>query len=155
MFVVEEFGVIEIRPFDLGGGPLRDGKQFLDGSLASMALEAFVAFPQGFRDNISHRLAGGFGNGLSEAMGFRVFDVEACENSFFLYIHLLFFILVPFVNLGKFYLGETSAPRPALAGLLNVGFLYIIVSGFYRRNEHAATENIAHTDRGADLSQAG
>jgi hypothetical protein len=69
--------VIEIRTFDLGGRALGDGEKFLNGGLAAAGLEAFVAFSQSFLDGMSHGLAGCLGNGLSETVGFRIFDIEA------------------------------------------------------------------------------
>jgi hypothetical protein len=76
-FVIKEFGVIEIRTFGLGGGALGDGEKFLNRGLATAGLKAFVAFPQSFLDGTSDGLSGCIGNGLSETMGLRIFDIEA------------------------------------------------------------------------------
>jgi hypothetical protein len=76
-FVIEEFGVVEIGTLDLGRGSLGDSEKFLDGGLASADPEAFVAFPQSFSDGTGQGLAGGFGNGLGQTVGFRVFDIQA------------------------------------------------------------------------------
>lgn len=54
MFVIQEFGVVEIRAFDKGRGPFRNRQQFLNGSLPALALQALVAFPQCPGDDTSH-----------------------------------------------------------------------------------------------------
>ena len=83
--------MIEVRVLDLGRGALRDGQQFLQRGFALAALKLFVAFAKSFRDYAGHRLAGGFGDGLSEAVGFRVFDVEG-HSSFYLSICMSTFL---------------------------------------------------------------
>ena len=81
MLVIEEFGVVEIMTFDLGRGSLRNGEKFLDRGLASANPEAFVAFPQSFRDGTGQGLASGLGDGLGQTVGFRVLDIQAHGGS--------------------------------------------------------------------------
>ncbi len=76
-FVVEEFGVIEIRAFDMRRATVGDSKKFLDGRPAPASLEAFVALPQRLRDSTSDGFAGQFADSFGKAMGFRVLDVQA------------------------------------------------------------------------------
>ena len=76
--------MIKIGSFDLRGRALGDSQKFLYGGLASLALQAVVAFPESFRDGAGHRLAGSLGDGLSEAVSFWVFDIESHGLSAFL-----------------------------------------------------------------------
>jgi hypothetical protein len=69
--------VVEIGTFDPDRGSLSNGEQFLDRGLASTDPEAFIAFPQSFRDGTGQGLACGLGNGLGQTVGFRVFDIQA------------------------------------------------------------------------------
>ena len=57
MLVIEECCVIEIRTFDLNGGPLSDSEKFLDQGFIPPALEALVALPQSFGYEGSRRWA--------------------------------------------------------------------------------------------------
>jgi hypothetical protein len=50
MFVVQEFGMIEVRALHMGSGPLGDGTQFFDGCFSTAALKTMVAFAQRFGD---------------------------------------------------------------------------------------------------------
>jgi len=51
MFVIQEFGVIEIGTFDKSRGPLRNREEFFNGGLPTLALKTLVAFPQCLGDN--------------------------------------------------------------------------------------------------------
>ena len=85
--------MIKARSLNLGGGTLGDGQKFLEGGLAATALEPLKAFPLSFRDGASHGLAGGLGNGLRKAVGFRVLDIEGHGTSTLPYDFLPFCIL--------------------------------------------------------------
>lgn len=68
--------MIEIRPFDLSGSPLRNGEEFFNAGFSLAALNALVAFSQGFRNGARHSFPCRLGDGRREAMRFRVFDVQ-------------------------------------------------------------------------------
>jgi len=84
MFVVQEFGVIEIRSVDMGGRSLGNGQQFLDGSLALLVLQAFIAFPESFYHGAGHGFPGLLNDCLYETMGFRILYVQTQGVSGFL-----------------------------------------------------------------------
>ncbi len=82
--------MVEIRTLYLCRGSPGDGKEFLDRGLPLAALEAFVPFPKSCDDGPRQRFSSGFGNGLSQAMRFRVFDIQA---------HFLPFCIVVYLSL--------------------------------------------------------
>src|SRR5260370_39652585 len=84
-FVVERLGMIEMAALHMGGGA-RGKRPEVGGERFRIApLDSFIALPQGFLDDVGHRLSGGLSDGLGKPVGFRVFDVEARGASFFLY----------------------------------------------------------------------
>lgn len=80
--------MVEIGAFHLRRGSLGDGEKFLDGSFALAVLEAFVPLPQSCDDGPRQRLASSLGNGLGQAMGFRIFDIQAQGIPFCTIIYL-------------------------------------------------------------------
>src|SRR5471030_3148130 len=84
-FIVEELGMIEIGTLDVSGSAPGDGPDVGGENFGIALLEAFIAFPQRFRDRAGHRFAGGLGDSLGKTVGFRVFDIEAHGISIFLY----------------------------------------------------------------------
>src|ERR1700674_4519004 len=83
--------MIEIRTLHVGSGSLGYGPEVGGERFCIALLDSFIAFPQRFRDDASHRLSGGLSDCLGEPVGFRVFDVEAHGASFLLY-HLSTFL---------------------------------------------------------------
>jgi hypothetical protein len=65
----------------MGGGSLGDGEKLLDRGLAPAALEALIAFPQSFGDNMGHGLPRRLGNRLGETVSLRVFDIQSHGSS--------------------------------------------------------------------------
>lgn len=76
MLVVKEIGVVEVRFFDLRRSALGDGEEFVDARFSLAGFQALITLAKGFGDGASHGFAGFFGDCLSEAMGFGVFDVQ-------------------------------------------------------------------------------
>ena len=98
MLVIKERSVVEIGAFDLDGSPLGDSQKFLDRGFIATALEALVALPQSFGDGMGESFSGGFGNGLSKTMGFRIFHIEAHIYLSVLHSTFLYYIAL---NAGK------------------------------------------------------
>jgi hypothetical protein len=57
--------MIQIGTLDVSGSALGDGPDVGGENFGIAPLEAFIAFPQGFRDGAGHGFAGGLGYGVS------------------------------------------------------------------------------------------
>src|SRR6185369_13880475 len=57
MFVIQKFGVIEVRTFYKSRGSLRNREKFLHGGFPTLVLQTLVSFPQCFDDDAGHGFA--------------------------------------------------------------------------------------------------
>lgn len=74
--------MVEIRLFHRSGGALSDSQQLRNRGFAGFGLEAFKSLPQGFRHYPSHGFPCGLRDSLSEAVGFRILDVQTSASAF-------------------------------------------------------------------------
>src|SRR5690349_14240551 len=81
MLVVQEFGVIEVRAVEMGGGSPRDRQELLDARPPASPFEPGEPLPQGLGDGAGHGLAGGACDPLGEPVGLWILDVKAHRPS--------------------------------------------------------------------------